>query len=194
MRWLLACAFLSAVALASSGTAAARGATCHPPGVETLRASPLVRVYTERRAVNDSTARPLYGCVRETGHTKRLGPAVRNPNNNLTVTYFDDPIALNGYWVAAFEFEGYATDQYRYIFFSKNLVSGSSQRCNAHGAWHNLLLAPDGNMAWLQREELHVCLRSGQRALAGPVDVNSVRLTGRRLAWTESGIEHAFRL
>jgi hypothetical protein len=190
-----------ALLLGGADHASAATSSCEPRGFETLIASPLVRVYAERGAY---ATRPVYGCVEATGRTRRLGPVVPSRAHHVQIPLVEEPYALNGYWFAAYEVEGYDIDQDRYVYFSKDIAGPGARRCvfgfSSNGypgepGTSRPFLAADGNFAWVEHERLHVCLATGPEVIGGTgVPARSVSLEGRRLTWTDLSGEHAFGL
>jgi hypothetical protein len=128
---------------------------------------------------------------------------VPSGDHNVQIPEITHPFVLNGSWVAAFEWEGYAVDKLRYVFFSKNVPTGAMRRCTigldesfgTQPPWAAPLLAPDGNFAWVRNGELNICLPSGRQTLSNPgVAVSSVTLQGRELSWSDAEGEHSLTL
>jgi hypothetical protein len=171
--------------------------SCGPSQAKTLSEGGRIRVYT--RASSGPSRGGVYGCQKPSGRSLRVGPAALG--GRFSASYLDRPIGLAAPWVGAFEHRTAGQDGFFVFAVSRNLEAGARRQCFVGGADHpfsapgKVLLNREGDMGWAAvapgtngMVEVAVCGSAGRRVVAtgSDIHIDSVKLEGSLLSWTDS--------
>jgi hypothetical protein len=196
---------LALLALPGSASALSAGqarAECHPQGTETLAASPQIRIYkgtAPRSPLGRATL--VYGCLKSSGKTRRLGPIQLNGGS----ASMPGPFALKATWASAVEDRQVGQDTTRVYATSRNIQTDKGRRCligsadrpSQLPAVRVLLIDKAGALAWAaitpsptgRAPLIGVCDSQGARILdsGAGVEINTMQLHGSTLSWSNAG-------
>lgn len=178
-------------------------AACSATGTRTLAANPEVRLYREAPPPGQGATGPVYGCLKSSGKSRRIGPTQRRGWS----ASIGGPFALKGTWAAAIEDRQVGKDTTRVFVavrdiraqtrWGRRCLIGSADRPSQLPAVRLLLVNKDGALAWVaitpsptgRAPLLGVCDAQGTRILdsGAGLEIESVELRGSTLSWMNAG-------
>jgi hypothetical protein len=144
---------------------------------------------------------PVYGCLKSSGKSRRMGPIQRKGWN----TSMGSPFALKQTWAGAVEQRRPGQDATRVYVTSLDVRTGKGRRCLIGSADRSgqlpsvrlLLIDNAGALAWAaitpsptgRAPLIGACDSQGNRVLdsGAGVEIKSVELRGSTLSWTNAG-------
>jgi hypothetical protein len=189
--------------LQASASSRRAAASCGPSAARTLASGARLRVYT---LGGPTSTQAVNACLKPLGPPRRLGPA--RPNGKFFASSMPGPFGLAAPWAGGYEVRTTGQDGFLIFASARNLRTQHWHRCFVNGADrplsspHELLMTQNGNMAWATTvpgssdKAVGVCDGAGRRIVARGtnIEVDSLRLRGSILSWTESGVSRSAEL
>lgn len=208
MRPLTLGGMIALLAISALGVAAAAPLSPHPvcgaPQGETLVAARQGRIFA-LPASTPSASKRIFGCLAETGRSRRLSPIEQAKGLSA---YLTKPYALSVPWAAGIEGRVVGRDSHRLAVSATDLRTGRRHTCPAGGGRapgqlpriDRMVLKPNGSMAWIGVSRnagntepvvaVYACDANGAARTIerGPgINPRSLTLRGSQLSWSAEG-------
>jgi len=190
---------------AAPSAATSKPQTCGPSNAATIAGNSQVRVY---RQAGKGTASIVFGCVRGSRKTSRIGPIP--PAGRKAVVH--GPITVNGKWVAAVEERPDGATGWRVYVTSRNAGTSKGRHCligsgdskSKAPAVRVVLMNANGGLAWAaitptpngRAPIIGACDSQGNRVLdsGAGVEIKTLELHGSTVSWENAGGPRTARL